>query len=256
MENNENLVAEVTENVEVTTEETPVVEEKTYRQSEVNSIVGKAKGRAKAQIKKEYDREYGELIDVLKAGTGKQTISELKDTFAEFYKSKGINITEEPKYSDRDIEVLATAEADEIISYGIDEVIEEADRLNDIGAERMTAREKALFVKLTDHIKNIETGRELSKLGVTEDVYGSDDFKSFAKKFDSKTDIKEIYEIYNKTQPKKEFKTMGSMKSTAQDGGIKDYYTPEEAKRFTVEDFNKNPRLLAVVEDSMKKWRK
>ena len=230
--------------------------EKTYTQSEVDAIVGKAKGRAKAQIKKEYDRKYGNLVDVLKAGTGNETVEEITDNLENFYRKKGVEIPQKPTYSDKDLEVLARVDADEIIGEGIDYVIEEADRLNDIGAEKMTAREKALFVKLTDHIKNTETGRELSKLGVTEDVYGSDDFKSFAKKFDSKTPITEIYDIYNKTQPKKEFKTMGSMKSTAQDGGIKDYYTPEEARRFTVEDFNKNPRLLAVVEDSMKKWRK
>lgn len=255
MEFNENLVTEeVTENVEVTTEETPVVEEKTYRQSEVDSIVGKAKGRAKAQIKKEYDREYGELIEVLKAGTGKESVKELKETFADFYRSKGVTLPEKPTYSDKDLEVLARVEADEIIASGIEEVTEEADRLANIGAERMTAREKALFVKLTDHIKNTETGRELAKIGVTEDVYTSDDFKSFQKKFDSRTPITEIYEIYNKTQPKKEFKTMGSIKNTTVDKGVKDFYSREEALKFTKADFDKNPALFEAVNKSMQKW--
>lgn len=254
MENNENLVLG-TENAEVTAEETPVVEERTYKQSEVDSIVGKAKGRAKAQIKKEYDREYGDLINVLKAGTGKETVSELRDTFAEFYKSKGIDIHEEPTYSNKDIEVLAKAEADEIIGYGIEEVIEEANRLTDIGAERMTPREKALFVKLNDHIKNTETGRELEKIGVTSDVYGSDEFKSFAKKFDSKTPITDIYDIYNKTQPKKEFKTMGSIKQTSSDkGAVKDFYSVEEARKFSVAELNANPALYDAIQKSMLKW--
>lgn len=254
MDNNENLVLD-TENVETTTEEIPVVEEKTYKQSEVDSIVGKAKGRAKAQIKKEYERDYGELIDVLKAGTGKESVKELTETFAEFYKSKGVSIPEKPIFNDKDIEVLAGVDADEIIRAGFDDVIEAADRLRDIGAERMTAREKALFVKLTDHIKNTETGRELSKLGVTEDVYGSDDFKSFAKKFDSKTPITEIYEIYNHTKPKKEIKTMGSMKHSASDKGeVKDFYSYEEAQKFSREDFDKNPALYDAVQKSMLKW--
>jgi hypothetical protein len=254
MENNENLVTEevVTENVEQTTEETPAV--KTYTQEEVDDIVGKAKYRAKAQVKKEYDRKYGRLESVLKAGTGEETVEGMTDKFVDFYRGKGIDIPNEPTYSTRDVEILAKAEADEIIKSGFDEVIEEADRLKDMGVENMTARDKALYIKLTDHIKNTETGRELSKIGVTEDVYGSDEFKSFASKFDSKTPITEIYEIYNKTQPKKEFKNPGSIKQTTVDKGVKDFYSREEALKFTKEDFDKNPALFEAVEKSMRKW--
>jgi hypothetical protein len=46
------------------------------------------------------------------------------------------------------------------------------------------------------------------------------------------------------------------MKDTSAYEGGKKFYTPEEARRFTVEDFNRNPSLLADVEASMKKWRK
>ena len=255
MEFNENLVTEeVTEKVEQTTEETPV-SERTFTQAEVNDIVGKAKGIAKAKARKEAEREFGELIEVLKAGTGKETVKEMTDTFSEFYRSKGIEISKKPTYSKSDIEVLAKAEADEIINSGFEEVVEEADRLNDLGVENMTEREKAVFIKLTDHIKNTETGRELSKIGVKEDVYGSNEFKSFASKFDSRTPITEIYEIYNKTQPKKEIHTMGSIKHNAADNGVvKDFYSREEAMKFTVEDFNKNPKLFEAVEKSMRKW--
>ena len=59
MENNENLVAEVTENVENTTEQTQQ-EVKTYTQEEVNDIVGKAKARTRAKIEKENNRKYGQ----------------------------------------------------------------------------------------------------------------------------------------------------------------------------------------------------
>ena len=260
MEFNENLVTEeVTENVEgATTEETaeqvtePV---KTYNDDEVDEIVGRRLARQEAKLRKEYERKYGGLVDVLKAGTGKETVEEMTDTFSEFYRAKGIDIPQKPTYSKSDIEVLARVEADEIIKSGYEEVVEEADRLNDLGVENMTDREKAVFIKLTDHIKNTETGRELSKLGVTEDVYGSDDFKSFASKFDSKTPIAEIYDIYNKTQPRKNIKPMGSMKHNASDNGVvKDFYSKEEAMKFTVEDFNKNPELFKAVEKSMRKW--
>lgn len=255
MENNENLVTEVvTENVEQTTEETQV-SEKTYTQAEVDDIVGKAKYRAKAQAKKEYDRKYGKLENVLRAGTGKESVEEMTSTFADFYRAKGIDIPNEPTYSKKDIEMLARVEADEIIKSGYDEVVEEADYLNGLGAENMTERQKALFVKLTDHIKNTEKGRELSKIGVTEDVYNSDEFKTFASKFEgSKTPITEIYEIYNKTQPRKEIKTMGSIKQTTVDKGVKDFYSREEALKFTKADFDKNPELFKAVEKSMQKW--
>ena len=111
MEDNKNLVTEVTENVEQPTEE---VVEKTYTQSEVDEIVGKRLARNSAKIRKEYDKKYGDLENVLRAGTGKESVEDITDTFAEFYKSKGIKLYEKPNYTDKDIEVLAKAEADEI----------------------------------------------------------------------------------------------------------------------------------------------
>ena len=107
---------------------------------------------------------------------------------------------------------------------------------------------------MTEHINNTETSRELSKIGVSEDVYNSKEFKEFASKFTSSTPIRDIYDIYNKTT-KKEFKSPGSMKSTnANDNGVKDFYTYEESLKFTKKDFDKNPALFKAVCDSMAKW--
>ena len=253
MENNENLVTEeVTENVEQTTEESP----KTYTQEEVDAIVGKRLARQEARIRKDYDRKYGDLTETLMAGTGKQTVEELNDTFTKFYESKGIKITKKQQdYSDHDIETLARADADEIIRGGYEEVVEEVDRLADVGLEQMTAREKAVFKVLAEHRQNAEQSRELEKIGVTKDVYDSEGFKEFQRMFNANTPIKDIYDIYNKTQPKKEFKTMGSMKnSTSDDGTVKDFYTRDEALQFTKKDFDKNPALFKAVEASMLKW--
>lgn len=254
IENNENLVTEqVTENVEQTTEQTP----KTYTQDEVDAIVGKRLARNEAKIRKEYDRKYGGLEEVLKAGTGKNTVEEMTDSFRQFYEKKGVKFPEKPTYSAKDIEVLARAEAEDIIRSGFDDVVEEVDRLTEIGAANMTAREKAVFKVLAEHRHNAERGRELSSIGVTEDVYNSKEFKDFAAKFASSTPIKDIYDIYSKTKPKKEIKTMGSMKTaSAPDDGVKDFYTPEEARKFTKKDFDSNPALFKAVENSMLKWRK
>lgn len=256
---NENLVLNDTENVEtVTTEENTgevQVPVKTYTQEEVDDIVGKRLARNTAKIRKEYSKKYGDLENVLKAGTGKDNVVELTDTFRSFYEQKGIHIPSEPTYSGRDIEVLAKAEANDIINAGFEEVVEEVDRLAELGIENMSAREKQVFKELAEYRQRTERTNELSKIGVTEDVYNSKEFTEFASKFGSNTTITEIYEIYNKMQPKKEVRTMGSLKNTTQqDTGVKDFYTRDEALKFTKKDFDNNPELFKAVEKSMLKW--
>lgn len=253
MENMENLeVVQTSENVEQTTEQTPV---KTYSQEEVDQIVGKRLARQQDKLRKEYDREYGDLVSVLEAGTGKKGVGELKDTFKQFYSQKGIRIPEKPLYSEQDINILAKAEAQEFINAGYDDVVEEVERLTSLGAERMSPREKAVFRVLAEHRQSAERGQELSRIGVAKDIYESQDFKDFAGKFNPNTPVKDIYDIYAKTQPKKNIRTMGSMKNNdSADSGVKDFYTVEEARRFTKADFDKNPALFAAVEKSMQKW--
>lgn len=252
METNETFVPEqVTENVEQTTEQPP----KMFTQEEVNEIVGKAKARTRAKVEKESQRKYGRLEEVLKAGTGKESVEEVTDTFEQFYQKKGIQFPTKPAYSDSDIEVLARADAEDIIRSGYEEVVEEVDRLAGIGVANMSAREKALFKTLAEHRQSAERGRELTKIGVKEEVYESKEFKDFAGKFAPTTPIRDIYDIYQKTQPKKEIQPMGSMKSNGSaEGGVKDFYSFEEAKKFTKKDFDKNPALYAAVQRSMTKW--
>lgn len=249
------VIDQVTENTEQTAEETP----KTYTEAEFNAkldeVLGKKIARREAKIRKEYDKKYNELTDVLRAGTGKETVEELTDTFKTFYENKGVKMPSKPTYSDRDVEILAKAEAEDIIRCGYDEVVEEVERLAKIGVENMTKREKAVFVALANHRQSAERGRELSKIGVTEDVYNSESFKAFANKFNPNTPIADIYDIYTKTQPKKEVRTMGSMKNSASDdSGVKEFYTRDEALKFTRKDFDKNPALFKAVQESMRKW--
>ena len=254
MNENENLVTEVTENTEKPAEETRQV--KTYTVDEVNDIVGKKKSILEKRLRKEYDAKYGELETVLKAGLGKEDIGEITNDLREFYTTrKNIKIEKKPEYSAKEIETLAKAEAEEIIGYGFDEVVDEVDRLTKIGVANMTARDKAVFKILAEHRQNTENSRELSSIGVTEDVYKSKEFTEFRSKFNANTPIKDIYDIYNKTLPKKEFKNPGSMKSaTVEDNGVKDYYSFEEAQKFTTKDFDKNPALYKAVVASMTKW--
>ena len=254
-ENNENLALENAENVETATTEEIVGEqvtepaEKTFTQSEVNEIVKGAKARAKAQVRKEYDRKYGNLTNVLKAGTGKESVEEMTDTFTKFYEGKGIKINREPDYSAKDIEVLAAAEANEVIRMGYEEVAEEVDRLSDLGVDNMTPREKALFKVLAEHRQKTERQNELSKIGVTEEVFNSKEFQDFAKQFNPTTPISDIFNIYRQTQPKKDIKPMGSMKNTVTNE-VKDFYSAEEISKMSEDDL-RNPDVWNAVRRSM-----
>ena len=259
MNENENLVTEeeveVTENVEETTEETP---EKIYTEKEFNDrvnekvreVTGRRLARKEAQIRKEYEAKYGDLETVLKAGMGKEDVGEITHDLREFYtKNKKIDIPKRADYSAKDIETLATAEANEIISAGFEDVVDEVDRLTAKGVANMTAREKHLFKALAEYRQKTEQTSELAKLGVTADVYESKDFKEFASMCRSDVPITKVYEQYAKTQPKKEFKTMGSMKQSP-GKGAKDFYTEEEISRLTEEDL-KDPKVWESVRRSM-----
>ena len=258
---------EIIENVEPTTEEAEVQVEqeeiiadesasKVYTEEEVQQIrdeyerkIDKKVSRREAKVRKELAREYGSLEHVLKAGTGKESVGEITELFTEHYRQQGVNIPQQPQYSNSDLKVLARAEADEIINSGFDEVIEETDRLAKIGVEKMNAREKELFRTLAEYRQNEERNTELAKLGVTKEVYTSQEFKDFASKFAPTTPISDILNIYNSTKPKKEAHTMGSITSN-QVSKVKDYYTPEEIELLTEEDLD-NPKVWEAVRRSM-----
>jgi hypothetical protein len=258
MENNENLVIEkVAENVEQTTEESPKMYTEEEFNAKVNEIAGTRAARKERKIRKEYERKYGDLMDTLRAGTGKETVEEITETYKGFYEKKGIEIPKKAEYSAKDIETLAKAEADEYIRGGFEDVVEEVDRLTDIGFDNMTAREKAVFKLLAEHRQNAEKSNELAQIGVTEDVYNSKEFQEFAADFNPSTPIKKVYDIYVKTQPKKEYKTMGSMKNgaTANNSGVKEFYSYDEAVRFSQKEINSNPALYEAIKKSMLKWK-
>ena len=253
MEQIEDLVAEeVTENVEQPTEEVAQEPAKLFTQDDLNAAVGKAKARERAKVEKQYKRMYGGLTDVLRAGTGKETVEEMTDTFKQFYQKKGVQFSQEPAYSEEDIALLANAEANDIINSGYDEVVEEVDRLADLGTENMTPRERALFKALAEHRQSAERGRELNAIGVTEDVYNSKEFKAFADQFKPSVPITEVYKQYAKTV-KPQVEPIGSMKNGSHDEG-KTFYTPEEVDKLTSKDLD-NPVIFQRVRDSMKLWK-
>lgn len=266
MNNNEELVTNVTENVEATTEETSVVEptiEKVYTEDDFNNkldeVLAKKIARKEAKIRKEYEKKYGKLESVLRAGTGSEgDIEEMADTFDQFYTQnvKGYKSPTEPTYSNKDLEILARVEADEMIeTYDFSELEEEANRLADIGIDNMTAREKLVFTRIGDHLMQEKSRKELASIGVTDKVLNDAEYVEFKKNLNPNMSEKDKYEMYKKYRPKPEVEPIGSMKGTvAKDTAVKDFYTKEEAMQFTKADFDKNPELYKAVENSMLKW--
>ena len=273
MENEEeNLVVDTTENVEEpTTEEVVVtensqeenqdveVEEKKYTEKEFNQklddLLAKKLAIKENKIRREYEKKYSKAENILKAGLGVNSMEEATTQLEDFYKEKGVNI-QEPTYSERDTKILANAEADDIINAGIDEVVEEVDRLTKKGYDNMTKKEKIIFQKLATTRQYEESKKELAKIGVKEDILENEEFKKFSDMFDkSKVKISDIYEMYSKTQPKKEIKPIGSMNSNKEkNDGVKDFYTFEEASKFTRKELHNNPKLLEAITNSASRW--
>ena len=252
------------ENVAPTTEETEVQVEqvdadesaKVYTEEdflkfkeEQDRRIDKKVSRAEAKIRKQYERKYGDLENVLRAGSGKETVEEMTEAFTDFYTKNGMDIPQRPQYNAQDIEVLARHEADEIIQGGLEEVIEEVDRLAQIGVANMDARERAMFQRLAEYRQSTERSNELEKIGVTKDVYESQDFKDFAKKFNADVPITDVYNIYNSQKPKKEIQTMGSI-TTNRGKEQKEFYTEDEISRLTEDDLD-NPQVWEAVRRSM-----
>ncbi len=284
MEDNKELVTDVTENVEEqateelvdgakaqeTTEEvvnavdkatadTKPVEEKLYSESELNQKldelladkIGKKTAIIKRQLRREYDEKYGELENVLKAGTGESDIKAITDTFTDFYTKKGINIPQRANYNESDLKILANAEADDIINSSFNEVVEETDRLADKGLDNMSPREKIVFRKLAEYRQSKERENELASIGAMK-VANDKEFNDFASQFNSNVPIKTVYEMYTKTRPQPKVEQIGSMKSTVPNK-TKDYYTPDEVDRLTPEQL-RDPKIMDAVDNSMKIW--
>lgn len=261
-ENTENTAEQIEEQVPAAekTEETAAQSEKVYTEAEFNSrldeLLSKKIARRESKIRREYDRKYGELESVLRAGTGKDSVEEMTGNLRQFYGDRGVNLSERsqaPQYSEKDTEILARAEAEEIIEAGGDEVSEELDRLASIGVKNMTARERLVFKTLAAHREEAERGRELSRMGVDQKVYGSKEFRSFAAKFNSGVPAAEIYSLYTGRTKQESASPIGSLKNGSQ-REEKTYYTPEEVDKLTEKDLD-DPVIFRRVRESMKAWK-
>lgn len=276
MENNE-VVTNVTENVvEQTTEEIVegveltdttdttenVVEEtkevvKKYDDDDLDKIIAKKLAKQEAKLRKDYEEKLSKYQDtetVLNTGLGTEDIVEATQKMREFYKEQGITMPEpvKPGLSEREIEILAKADAEDIIEDGIDEMTKEANRLAEKGYQNLNNRERVIFNTLAGKLNAESKKNELLKIGVKAEILEEKDFKEFVKQFDPRTPITNIYNLYSKTKEVKETpKPIGSM-TTNDSNKVKDFYTYEEMEKLTAKDYE-NPKIMKAVENSLQK---
>lgn len=252
----------VEENTSEETGQAEQTEEKVYTESdfhkavndEVNRQVGARVARKEARLRKDYEERYGELETVLRAGTGRDSVEEITNGLRDYYKGKNIDIPDrrEPAYSERDLEVLAKAEAKDIIAAGFDEVVEETERLANIDLHKMTPRQKAVFKELSEYRKAEEQTQELLAMGVKRDVIDSAEFKEFVSVLNPNLPATKAYELYAK-QNAKPVEKIGSMKN-ADTKEEKTFYTSEEVDRLTPAELD-DPKIMKRVRESMFKWK-
>lgn len=218
-------------------------------QEELNSIMKSRLDRKD----KEYQRElskYKNVENVLQAGLGTGSIEESEEYLRNYYSERGIAMPEKtkPGLTDKEISILAKAEADEIIESGDAE--EEANKLATKGYANMNVKEKEIFNTLAKHLTKEKQVKELKEIGVNAEILSSEEFKSFAEQFNSNTSYKDIYNLYSQThKEKKKAERMGSMVDESQKV-TKDYYTLEEISKLTDDDLD-DPKIWEIVRKSM-----
>lgn len=224
-------------------------------QERFNELVQRRVSAKERSVREEYDKKYSKIDNVLKYGLQANDIDDAADKLKQYYEDNGVTIPDvvEQRYSQDDLMKLAKMDADEISDMGIDEVIEETERLSKKGADNMSAREKLTFKFLAEKRNEYETTSELLKNGAKKEVYESKEYREFAKKFEgSKFSAKEIYDFYKEKQPKDEVKPLGSMANNSNDKTQR-LYTPEQAAQLSKEDMS-NPEIFKAVQESMKHW--
>lgn len=210
----------------------------------INSILPNKIERERRRIEKQYSEklsQYEETQSILSAGLGTTDISESNKKMREFYKEQGIEIPayQRPRYSEEDERALGELDAKKVISLGFDEMQEEANNLASIGVDKMTPRQKVMFTTLASELTYQKQKKELAQIGVNEEILNNSEFKEFASQFNSKTPIKNVYEIYTNMKPQKQYEQIGSMKNN-KEPVQKDYYSNEEIAKMSPEEIRKH----------------
>lgn len=218
-------------------------------QKELDSIVKKRVSRVERNFNTEMSK-YKELEYLTRKGLKANDIDDVLDKSREYYGKQGITYT--PERTNRQNEILAKAEAKEIIDScdSTDEIEKEIQKIL-VKGTNVSIEERMIAQNLTDELQSRKRLMDLSALGVKKEIYESDDFINFEKKFDKKTPIAEIYKIYNsQIKSAKKYENPGSLK-TAVTKTKKTYITEQEYDKMTDEEIQEN---MDLIRESMTKW--
>lgn len=259
MEDNENVVEPKEENnVKTFTQEeveTMKAQMKADYEKSFDEKFNKRWGREKSKLERD-NAKTNELLDLLKKETGKDNIDDLLNLSYEQY-----GVERPSKDSSKDEEILGKYDAKEFLdSDDFDEIQYEANRLADI--PKRTPREQAMFNELAKYLSSKKTeakrNLEIEENGLDRELLEKEDFKEYMGKFKEDTPLKFIYDSYSQMHKKEKPFTTGSLQGTNVENKnmVKDFYTYEESKQFTREDFDKNPALWKAIQDSATQWGK
>lgn len=243
-----------TDNSETVTEEEKKYTEKEFNER-VDDLLSKKLARKEAKIRREYEKKYSgypELGNVVKAGLNTSDLNEATKQLRSYYEEQGVQIPAVQKnFSDREEQILAKADAEEIISAGYEDIIEELNRLTDVGVENMTTREKLVFKALSDKRQTLESEKELLSIGADQKVIDSEEYKNFIKDNGLEAvSAKKAYEIYRKLKPTPQVEQIGDLtnKNSKKDD---DFISEAEYDKMTEAEIEKN---FDKIRKSMKKW--
>ena len=271
--NNEEIIeneelGEFTDNSNTSKEEVEEPkQEKLYTKEEFDAEVERiskdrerrAYNKATRERRKEFE-EYSDIVDTLMVGMNKKDVSELKASLKDFYSEQGIEFPARKKLTEREERILAKADAEEIIESGEDEVNKIANEIYNKPESQRSLREKIIFDTLGNHAMEVKARKSLEDNGIDTSILQDNKFKNFASKFNSMTPLSEVYEVNSKLNEKSEEKVVerpkstGSAKTVKNTNEIKEFYTPEEVRKFTMKDLD-DPNLMKAIENSMKKWK-
>lgn len=222
-------------------------------QDEMNDMMESRAKRERNAVDRKYREKlskYEEMAYLTKEGLKAESFDDALGKARDFYGKQGIKYN--PGRSAREEEILATAEAQEILSdcENTDDIESEVQRLLSKG-NNISNREKSIAQKLTDELTNRVRISELSKLGVKPEVYESKEFRDFEKHFTKETPISFIYEQYRvKNKTNKEISNPGSMKSILAKEK-KTFISEADYDKMTEKEIEAN---LDLIKESMSKW--
>lgn len=231
-----------------------ILKENPELQKEYSNSIKQRLNRQKNSLTRQYDEKYRRVNDVLNAGLDTKSIDEATEKLEKFWREQGLDIpSANNNYSDKELQILAKAEADEIIELGYESIVDELETLANKGFDNMTQKEKFIFKNLEEKRSSEANNIELQKIGAKKEILDSQEFKDFSSMFKENTPITKVYEMYTKNMPEPDIEPIGKL-NNQKAKEEKTTYTPDEVDRLTAKDYE-DPKVMERVRASMLKWK-